>query len=65
MFSENSNLLGKNRWWAKIKLHFFWRVTVETVAGEFEGRLSKKLINKIIASAFVEEMGCDQELSLE
>jgi hypothetical protein len=23
IFSENSNLLGKNRWWAKVKLHFF------------------------------------------
>lgn len=65
IFSENSKLLGKNKWLAKIKLHFFWRVIVETVAGEFEGRLSKKLINKIISSLFSEEMGSNQELSLE
>jgi hypothetical protein len=43
-------------------------VIVETVAGEFEGRLSKKLINKIISLAFAEdaeEIGRDQELSME
>lgn len=65
LFRENSNLLGNNKWWAKIKLRFFWGVIAETVQGEFEGRLSEKLINKIISSLFAEEVRRDQELSLE
>jgi hypothetical protein len=65
LFNENSNLLGNNKWWAKIKLRFFWRVIVETAQGEFEGRLSEKLVNKIISSLLIEEIGRDQELSME
>ena len=65
LFNEGLNLCGKNKWLAKMKLHFLGRVIVETVAGEFEGRLSKKLINKIISSLFAEEIEGEQEWSRE
>ena len=50
--SHNHKFLFPYKWLARIQLKYFWRVIAITNIKEFEGRLSKSLIEKILASRF-------------
>lgn len=50
--SDVSSFLGSCKWLARIKLKLFWRVVVHTNIGEFSGKLSNELINRIISLNF-------------
>lgn len=49
---EIRKLLGNYKWIAKIRLKYFWRVAAKTNIGEFNGKLSRNIIEEFLISNY-------------